>query len=126
MLMLNSFFMSAVVGTLLGFLAGLGVGGGSLLVLWLTFIAGFPQQTARSINLMFYIPAALIASLIHRKKGRVNIRQLLPAIISGTAAAIIATILGHHISTDLLRKLMGILFLVVGLREVFYRPRKAK
>ena len=36
-----------LVGAALGFLSGLGVGGGSLLLLWLTLVVGEPQETAR-------------------------------------------------------------------------------
>ena len=43
-----------VVGLVLGFLAGLGIGGGSLLILWLTLFANTGPQTARAINLMFF------------------------------------------------------------------------
>ena len=36
--MLESLPVTLIIGTLLGFLSGLGVGGGSLLILWLTVI----------------------------------------------------------------------------------------
>ena len=52
--MLDSLPVVLLVGTVLGFLAGLGVGGGSLLILWLTLIAQTPQEEARNINLLFF------------------------------------------------------------------------
>ena len=64
--MLNSFPVILVVGAVLGFLAGIGVGGGSLLILWLTLVLKVSPAEARSINLLFFIPAALIASLFSR------------------------------------------------------------
>ena len=39
------------IATLLGFLAGMGVGGGSLLLLWLTQVVVLPQSQARILNL---------------------------------------------------------------------------
>ena len=124
--MLESFPVLLIVGSALGFLAGLGVGGGSLLMLWLTLIAGAPQDVARNINLLFFIPGALIASLFRWKQGVFNIRKIMPAIILGCISAGIFSVLGKNMDTVLLRKLFGILLLFTGLRELFYRPRKAK
>ena len=45
--------VTLLVGTALGFLTGLGVGGGSLLMVWLTAVLGMDTLTARSINLLF-------------------------------------------------------------------------
>lgn len=124
--MLSSFPMAVAAGAVLGFLAGLGVGGGSLLMLWLTLVLGTPQATARSINLLFFIPTALISSFFRRKQGTLNYKKLLPAIILGVAAAAAAGIVSRHLDMALLKKLFGGLLLITGLRELFYRPRKAR
>ncbi len=48
--------MSAfVVGLLTGVLSGCGIGGGSLLLLWLTLVQDMPQFTGGGINLL-YLP----------------------------------------------------------------------
>lgn len=117
--------MAVVVGTVLGFLSGLGIGGGSLLILWLTLVLGMGPEAARGINLLFYLPGAAIACLIRRKEGHVDLRRLLPAILAGCAAAAVCTWLSAGLDMELLRKLFGGLLVVTGLREVFYRPRKA-
>ena len=44
--MLSSFPAAVAVGTLLGFLSGLGVGGGSLLVVWLTAVLAAEPRLA--------------------------------------------------------------------------------
>lgn len=114
------------VAIVLGFLAGLGVGGGSLLMLWLTFVAGMEYGQARIINLLFFLPSALIATLFHHKQGSVNIRKILSAVVTGCAFAALFSYVGNKIDTTLLKKCFGGLLLVTGLRELFYRPRKAK
>ena len=124
--MLDSIPFIIIVSAVLGFLSGLGVGGGSLLILWLTLIAQMPQDEARNINLLFFLPTALIASLFRWKKGNLQIKKILPAILSGIAAAALFTWLSRHISSDALKAPFGILLLVTGARELFYRPRKAK
>ena len=124
--MLSSFPIALLMGTVFGFLAGLGVGGGSLLVLWLTAILQVPQQTARCINLMFFIPAALIATLFRNKQYSINYATILPAIIAGCISAIIISRLSIALDIATLKRLFGLLLVITGLRELFYRPRKAR
>ena len=124
--MLNSPIIIIIVSSILGFLSGLGVGGGSLLILWLTLVLQMPQETARSINLLFFLPTALIASLFRWKKGNLSTKKVLPAMLGGVIAAGLFTWLSHHISSEALRIPFGLLLLITGLRELFYRERKAK
>lgn len=124
--MLESMPAAIAAGAVLGFLSGLGIGGGSLLILWLTLILRMPQATAATVNLMFFIPSALITSLFRFKQGKLDIRRILPALLGGCAGAVLFTLLGRGINEELLRKPFGILLLLTGLRELFYRPRKAK
>lgn len=121
-----SILVKLLIGLLLGILAGLGIGGGSLLILWLTLVADSPHNTARAINLMFFIAAAGAVSIFRWKKGNLELKPLLPGIICGCAAACLFSWLSTRIDQTVLRKLFGILLLATGLRELFYRPRKAK
>ena len=123
---MNSLPMCAIVGTALGFLAGLGVGGGSLLMLWLTLVLETPQATAQAMNLMFFIPSALVATLMRKEQGTLQLRPILPAMLAAVAASSLCTVLLQGTDTDLMRKLFGVLLLGTGLRELFYRDRKAK
>lgn len=114
------------VGILLGILAGLGVGGGTLLIIWLTLIAGTDAITARAINLMFFLVAAGSVSLFRWRKGKLDLKEILPAVIAGCIAAGLGSWVSTQIDKEILRKFFGILLLLTGLREMFYRPRKAK
>lgn len=124
--MLDSFLCSMLIGTALGFLAGLGVGGGSLLMLWLTVVIGIEYPHARIINMLFFLPCALICTLFRWKQGALNIRTVLPAIVAGSISAILATTISNQIDLALLKKLFGALLVFTGIRELFYRPRKAR
>ena len=124
--MLNSLPVAIIVGCALGFLAGLGVGGGSLLILWLTLILGLDHTTARGINLLFFIPTAVVASFFRWKQGSLRIAKIIPAIIGGCITASLFTVFSKHIQPELIQKLFGQLLILAGIRELFYRPRKAK
>lgn len=124
--MLESLSFILVIGCVLGFLSGLGVGGGSLLMLWLTLVINMEHSVARSINLLFFIPSAVIASIFRWKQGALDIKKVLPAIIAGCASAACFSLISKQIDITLIKKLFGILLLLTGIRELFYRPRKAK
>ena len=116
--------ISILVGALLGFLSGLGIGGGSLLILWLTLIQNADPSTARGVNLLFFLPCALIAALFRWKQGSLPFRKILPAIFSGCVSALIFSFLGAGLDMNLLKKLFGILLILTGIREILYRAKK--
>ena len=121
--MLTSFPVALIVSAALGFLAGLGVGGGSLLMLWLTLVLQMQYPQARVINLLFFLPSAVIASLFRWKQGSLPAKQILPAIVAGCAAAAVFGWIGTRIDTAYLKKVFGILLLLTGLREILYKPK---
>ena len=113
-----------LVGTVLGFLTGLGVGGGSLLILWLTMAMEMPQATARGINLLFFLPAALIACLFRWRQGYVDLVKLWPAILGGCTAAAICAWAAPQLDTAFLQKLFGGMLLLTGIRELLWKSRQ--
>ena len=117
--MLNALPFSIAVGAVLGFLTGLGTGGGSLLVLWLTLVANLQPEQARAINLMFFIPAALCATVVRCRRGGIPWQKIwLPTVVGSIAAAIFA---GFPIDSNWMRKAFGILLILIGVRELWYR-----
>ena len=102
-----SFFIGAAAGVL----ASWGVGGGTLLLIVLTLLLDVPQRTAQSINLLFFLPCAAAALLIHRKQGYLRndlLRRLIPV---GSVFAAGAAFLAPRLDTALLRRPFGLLLL---------------
>ncbi len=112
-----------ITGTILGTLSGLGVGGGSLLILWLTLALHVEQPQARIINLMFFIPCALICSLIRKKQGMLDLKKLLPGIIAGCLSAALFSFIGKNLDLHIIKKLFGGLLILTGIKELLYKPR---
>lgn len=124
--MLNSLPVTLIVGTVLGFLSGLGIGGGSLLILWLTMVLGTDPAVARSVNLLFFIPSALVACLLRLRQGTLNLKPIFPAIIAGCIAAAVFSWISTVLDVQILKKLFGVVLLATGVREILYRPRKPR
>lgn len=113
-------------GLVCGVLSGLGIGGGTLLMVWMTAVMDVAQATAQGINLLYFLPTAGCALLFHIKNRLIRWKVVLPAMIAGCVSAVGGALLATAIDTGLLRRLFGGFLLLVGLRELFYRERKAK
>ena len=112
-----------LVGAALGFLSGLGVGGGSLLLLWMTLVLGADPAQARVMNLMFFLPSAIVATAFRWRRSKPDWHHILPAAGAGLLGAVIGNLLSPILPRDLLKKAFGVLFLVSGVREICYRPK---
>lgn len=124
--MVNDWIFPILVGAVLGGLSGLGVGGGSLLLLWLTLVMGVEQETARLMNLMFFLPCALAVSIFRWRQGKLDFKLTAVAVAAGCIGAVLGNLWRQHLDLELTRKIFGILFILCGIRELLYRPKKAR
>ena len=122
--MLDTALVGILVGALLGFLTGLGTGGGSLLLLWLTLVLNREPLTARTINLMFFIPAAITASTVRVFQGGIPYQKIILPALAGCVSAAVFAVAGSHIDTTMLKKAFGILLIFTGIRELSYKPQR--
>lgn len=107
-----------LAGTATGILSGFGVGGGSLLLVYMTAFAGVPQHQAQGINLLYFLPAAAAALPAHFKNGFLAVPAVLPAVCGGLAAAALAAWISTGLDTWLLRKCFGLFLLYIGFAEL--------
>ena len=116
---LTEYLLPFSAGAVTGILSGFGVGGGTLLLVYMTAFAGVEQHLAQGINLLYFVPAALLALPSHVKNGYIEKPVLIPAISSGLVCAALAAWLATGLEVSLLRKLFGIFLLLIGTRELF-------
>jgi len=115
---LNNPWISGAAGIICGVLSGFGIGGGSLLMVWMTAAAALDQHTAQSINLLYFIPTSLAALVFHIRNKMICWRAVIPAAIFGCLTAALGAWLAASMDVDLLRKLFGGFLLLVGLSEL--------
>lgn len=120
-----SFFLTLLLSAVLGLLSGLGVGGGSLLILWLTLVCKIDYPVAKYMNLLFFLPPAFISVAAHFVQKKLRIGQILPAAVAGCIAAAVFTLLSSSWDTSILRKLFGALLLITALRELRYKKQQS-
>lgn len=111
--------MEAVIGFLTGVMASMGLGGGFVLVVWLTLFADVGQRAAQGINILFFLPIAFVSLIMHLKNGLVNKALVKKLAAGGLLGAAIGTLVSQAIANELLRKLFALFLLAFGLRELF-------
>ena len=111
-------------GFLTGILSGFGVGGGTLLLVYMTAVAGLDQRLAQGINLLYFLPAALMALPSHVKNGYVEKPALVPAIAAGLACAGVTAWVATGLEVGVLRRLFGGFLVLVGLWELFAKEKQ--
>ncbi len=123
-MMSTMFIVEAVVGFLTGVLASMGLGGGFVLVLWLTLAENVTQRTAQGVNVLFFLPIAFLALLFHMKSGLVNKELVKKMLLGGILGAILGTLGTHLVAQELLRKLYALFLLAFGVRELFAKGKE--
>lgn len=121
-----SALLAGVAGLVCGVFSGLGIGGGTLLMVWMTAVMGMEQRMAQGINLLYFLPTAVCALIFHIKNRLIRWRVVIPAAITGCLTAAGAAFLATAIDATLLRKLFGGFLLLVGLNEMFGRHARDK
>jgi len=111
--------MDIIASIACGFLSGLGIGGGSLLTVWMTAVLSLQQQNAQTVNLLYFLPTAAVSLIFHSKNRFVDWKASLWTILGGVCLAVAGAFLSTCLSTALLRKLFGGFLLFVGASELF-------
>ena len=114
------------VGAATGVLSGFGVGGGTLLLVYMTAFAGLDQRLAQGINLLYFLPTAGMGLIWHRKNGLLEKDVLRQAIPLGTVAAIAAAWIATSVDTAVFRKPFGVYLLLTGVMTLFQTKKSSK
>ena len=118
-----SALIAAAVGLATGVLSGCGVGGGSLLMLYLTLLGGMEQYQAAGINLVYFLACAPAALIGHAKHGLVDKRAALWCILAGLPASVLTALAAARLDVSLLRRAFGLFLLAVGAKELFTKRK---
>jgi uncharacterized membrane protein YfcA len=113
----------AFIGFLSGIISGMGIGGGTILIPSLVIFNNLPQQQAQGVNLVVFLPVAVIALFTHYKKGNIDFSFAKLIIVGGIFGAIIGSLLAVKIEPMKLKRYFGIFLLIVGTYELFSKKK---
>ena len=113
-----------VIGVLIAALAGMGVGGGGLLVLYLVFVKDMAQLEAQGINLVFFVFAAMASLMYHIRKRKIRWKLVVMVIGFGVAGAYLGAKMAAKIDPLVLRRVFGWLMTFSGVIVLFGGRKK--
>lgn len=113
-----------LAGLFSGIIGAMGMGGGAVLIIYLTLFTDTKQMTAQGINLLFFIPIALTAVTVYAIKKQIKWKKVLFISAFGAIGTFLGLMLADKIGGDFTAKLFGGFLVVIGVKEIFKRNTK--
>ena len=121
--------INLIAGFLSGLIGAMGLGGGGVLLIYLTLLGGVEQLRAQGINLLFFIPIGLVSVAIYAFKKQINWKTVLLFALSGLAGAAAGVWLSGIVGGKLVGKIFGGLLILMGITQIvsaFKQKKKQK
>lgn len=113
-----NYAVTAIAGFLSGLIGSMGFGGGGILIIYLVIFSNTPQIKAQGINLIFFIPCAVLSVIIYAFKKQINFREIFPVILGGVAGAVPASFFLKGIDSALLTKAFAVFLIYMGVSSI--------
>ncbi len=113
-----------VAGITGGVLGGMGMGGGTALIPLLSIFYNVSQHSAQAVNLISFIPMAVVALIIHIKNNLIDFKTSFIIILSGLATCVLGCYLARAMSGDILKRFFGGFLLMLSIFQLIMELRK--
>ena len=110
-----SFLWFSLIGVLSGVFAGMGMGGGTFLIPLLTILMKVNQQVAQCVNLLVFIPLAIVVLIIYSKQKLLKLKGVFWLVVPATIVSILVSLLAIDIRGKTLKIIFGIFLILVGI-----------
>lgn len=115
-----------IAALLSGILGSMGFGGGSVLIIYLTLFLSVEQKAAQGINIIFFIPCAVISVLCNLKNHLVKLRTALFLILGGVCGVLLGSFVFSRLDSELLGKIFGGFIVIMGIVTLFSKSGAKK
>ena len=104
-----------LIGLFAGVVSGIGMGGGTILILLLTVLSGIEQHIAQATNLIFFIPTSIAAIITNWKYKLIDKKLAITISIFGVIGAGIGAITSTKTNVESLKKYFGIFLIAIAI-----------
>lgn len=111
-----SYVFKILAGILSGIFVSMGMGGGSIFIIYLTFFEGFSQISAQGTNIIFFIPTAICAILIYNKRKLIKWKIATPLITWGIFGTLIGSFAVTVLDKNWLQKIFAVFLVVMSIK----------
>lgn len=112
------FLWFLLIAVLSGVFAGMGMGGGTFLIPLITLLMNVKQNVAQCINLLVFVPMAIITIIIYAKQKLIDFKSWwivsVPACVVSTVGALVAV----NLSGKVLKIIFGSFIAVIGIVQI--------
>lgn len=115
--------MPYLIGLISGIVGGMGIGGGTILIPAFILFMRIDQHIIQSVNLIYFVPTAVAALIIHIKNRFIDYKTALSIIIFGALGAVIGAYAAVNLPSSMLKKMFGIFLFFMGLYEIFSKTK---
>lgn len=113
--MIFAYILAGLIG---GIVSGMGMGGGTLLIPVLTVFLSLNQHIAQAVNLLVFIPTAIVAVIIHAKNKFINYKVSACVMIPAIITAVISALIVGRIESRVLKIIFAVFLIIVGAFEL--------
>ena len=106
--------IDVILAFIMGALSGMGIGGGGLLVIYLTLWRGVGQMDAQGINLYFFLFASAAALFVHYRKRKIDYNTVLTMGAAGMPAALAGALAAAAVDPETVRRSFGYMLIIAG------------
>ena len=123
---MNEWLIAGIASLVAGFVSSMGLGGGGILVLYLTLFLNMPQTQAGGINLLFFLPVAAVSIFIHIRQKRIYVKLALKCVPLGMAGACLGVWITQLVEPVWVTRAFALLVFVLGAKELLFTPWKLR
>lgn len=102
-------------------ISSMGLGGGGVLILYLTIFKNTKQLLAQGKNLFFFIPCAIVSIIVYNKSKLIKFKRIFPIMIGGIFGVVIGNFAIKIIPESIIRIVFSIFLLVNGITTIFQK-----
>ncbi len=108
-----------LAGLFSGILGSMGLGGGGILIIYLSLFTSTEQLKAQGINLLFFVPIGILSIIIYTIKKQIVWKITLKIAAFGVIGAVSGIFLADFLGGEVTQKIFGGLLIIMGICEVF-------
>lgn len=120
-----------IVGIISGIISGTGMGGGTILILFLSVFMNISQHKAQATNLVFFIPTSIAAIIGNINQKLIKWKVGINVAIFGSIGAGIGASIASKMNAQGLKRYFGIFLLFITIYEIYsyaklyiFKPKK--
>lgn len=112
-----------LAGLFSGILGSMGLGGGGILIIYLSLFTETKPLTAQGINLLFFIPIGILSVIIYSFKKQIKWKATVKIALFGIIGAICGIFLADLLGGNITNKIFGGILILMGILELFKRKK---